>query len=292
MPQLLRDVAPIWALVDPPAGVDAVRWSVEWLVPRGVAQWAKKDLAVAAAEKELRSEDCHHVAILLAGPPLEAEPVEVLLTGSLLNPPTEGYVKPSRLVEVNDEEADKRLRFFAILQAEILPPPPTHAGLRQRLMEDHDKDPFEVGKPFLARQRLRELDKGRERDSLLALAASDRVDYRRPRSRSRQFTDLKRDDLLRLFEEAKKLVQLFLKLNEPELWPLLPAERDRLQRPPPAHRKPQDYEETLADDPQYIRPHEVLAGDLVLLRLGYDPDDRQARDALRQELHRAKRRSG
>lgn len=43
---------------------------------------------MAAAEKELKSEDCHHVAILLAGPPLEAEPVEVLLTGSLLNPPT------------------------------------------------------------------------------------------------------------------------------------------------------------------------------------------------------------
>jgi hypothetical protein len=118
----------------------------------------------------------------------------------------------------------------------------------------------------------------------------DGLPYRTPRQSAPAFTDMTSDELRRVVTEAACLARA-AQTDPDELLPLLPAEADRIHHPPAAGRRPRDYEvlwEELKSYPGLLRSHAILGNDLVLLRLGRDPDDKQARTDLRVALHRAK----
>ena len=98
--------------------------------------------------------------------------------------------------------------------------------------------------------------------------------------------------------EAEALVVAVQATPRQDSFPLFPGEVDRIRRPPPVGPRPIDYEDRLAeaegypDDWAALRSGEVLAHDLTLMRLGYDPDEPSSRGALLVELHRARRRAG
>jgi hypothetical protein len=106
------------------------------------------------------------------------------------------------------------------------------------------------------------------------------------------FTDLSPVDLSRLVREAGQLVLAFrAEESTPVPLPLLPDEYDRIRTPPPAHRpyaSERDYQDTVREEPDFVRPADVIARDITLMRLGRDPDSRPDRAALRMQLRRAR----
>ena len=152
-----------------------------------------------------------------------------------------------------------------------------------------DEALWENLRPFAAQERVRNLPASDLRRRL----ATDipKGVARRPQAHGRQFTDLWPSSVLSLLDEAEKLVGLFWKNQQAPLdFPLLPEELAWLSAPPERRRgrtKRRDYEDALRYDPELIREPAVLANDLMLLRLGYDPRDKQARTVLRKERERA-----
>ena len=270
-----------WALRDPPDGVDGGRWSRVGFLERAIPGWALEDPAVRATTERLLAEGCR----LLSFSVIKREDrLRVYLSWSPPARPKGVYKRPYLNVRVIDPMVERQLRFLVDLQALNLPDSPVMDEFRRRRVNGDGEEAFP---PFRAREELRELDRGPERIAYKEVAKRDGTPYRVPHSSGRQFTDLWPADLLRVFDEAERLVELFWESGRQGCWPLLPQEHSRLRRPPAAHRHPRDYEEMLAEDPAFVRPPHDLAGDLVLLRLGYDPDDKQRRDALKQQRRRA-----
>ena len=117
--------------------------------------------------------------------------------------------------------------------------------------------------------------------------------YRKPCGKGRQFTDMPPNELVRVVGEAANLVES-VRRSPTKSWPLSPKELRRILEPPAMRNRPGDYVARLEEMLHYphavekLRPATVLANDLTLIRLGYDPDDRDARNNLRVELSRNK----
>ena len=117
--------------------------------------------------------------------------------------------------------------------------------------------------------------------------------YRKPGGKGRQFTDVLPNELVRLVNEAANLAES-VRRSPTNLWPLSPKELKRILEPPSMRNRPTDYAARLEEMSHYLdgveqlRAATVVANDLTLMRLGYDPDDLDARNNLRVELSRSR----
>jgi hypothetical protein len=254
--------------------------------------WGREDARVAAVVEEFEAlPGCEGVRVQMAGPVRGDGSVELFVSASMEVAGDEAYVKPHRtvLIEGGDALAD-RVRFVAGLDG---PPSFLQAECSERteaLVSSgaHLSAYQEELLPLLLPSILRTQTGGPRRRETLRALSDDGLPYRNPRGSSPLFTDMRPDELRRVVNEAAHLACAAHAMPN-ELLPLLPAEVHRIRNPPSTRTTPSDYNDRLAEIAKYpdaVRSYAILATDLVLLRLGRDPDDEQARAPLRVTLNR------
>jgi hypothetical protein len=285
---------PTWALQWPTSGEDGRKWSRRWFVPNAINAWARRHPDVAKAVEELgRIEGFWRAVVGLEH--LEEHRVRLLVTASLERP--EVYEKPTVQINLgNEHPIAARIVCIVALNG---PDAPIDAESNRRHRAAHG--PAQRAKaqdPLLAIQTIRRLRSQELKNSegiplrrRLLEAIRDEVAYRTPRQSSPAFTDMSGAELMRVVQEAESLVRAVRK-DPTTFWPLLPNEVAWIDRPPPIRHFPSDYKERLKDpdDAEGMRPAGVLAHDLTLLRLGYDPEDPKARSSLKTDLSRARQK--
>jgi hypothetical protein len=233
---------------------------------------------------------CSGVRVQMAGPVCGDGAVELFISASIKRADDGVYVKPHRTVRVAGSEWIAGVIRFTVglegpgsfLQAEcsrrteaLVSAGADLSSYEQRLL------------PLLLPPMLRTEPPGPRRQDVIRALRDDRLPYRPPRQKA-LFTDMRPDELWRVVTEAACLAHA-AQTHPDELLPLFPAEADRIHRPPAAGRRPRDCEsvwQELKWHPGLLRKHAILGRDLVMLRLGHDPDNRQSRTSLRVALHR------
>jgi len=296
----------IWSLECPPSGVDGQRWSATWFVPLAIDRWARQHEAVQEAVRKLEANhDCLYTEVLPDGPLSGGTGSLRLLVMASLND-TEPHIRPMEeaLVPVQHEIAAQILLLDGILRRSDqrdssgrnppLSPHNNEVEQRAHVVLGKGGGPAEMWnalKPLYALSKMRKLKAGPARRELGMTARKGGLRYRKPGGKGRQFTDMLPNELVCVVEEAANLVES-VRSSPAESWPLSPMELQRIFEPPPMRNRPSDYTARLEemshfpDDVETLRPATVLANDLTLIRLGYDPDDRDARNNLRVELSR------
>ncbi len=298
----------IWSLECPPSGVDGQRWSATWFVPFAIDRWAREHESVKEAVSNLEaSYDCLYTEVLLDGPLSGGTGSLRLLVLASLNA-TVPYRKP--LEEARLPAQDKvaaQLRFLDGILRRLdhrdpsgrnpaLSPHNNEVEQRARAVLREGGWPGEMWKamaPPYALTRMRRLKAGPPRQELGMTARKGGLRYRKPCGKGSQFTDMRPNELMCVVEEAANLVES-VRRSPANSWPLSPKELRRILEPPAMRNRPSDYTARLEEMSDYLdpveklRPATVLANDLTLIRLGYDPDDRDARNNLRVELNRSK----